>query len=111
MVNKNVTIIGSAHYRLSRACSDVECAFAVCTTKWRVLLSCMQFDVENAIKVVLACCVLNNFLQDNEPSNQRVQFMDLWSTVKKLLEIILPNFLYHLMERCHGKMIMCTKTF
>lgn len=45
--------------------------------------------MENAIKVVMACCVLHNILQDKERStvetepqnpHQRVQFMDLRST-------------------------------
>ncbi|XP_040193133.1 protein ALP1-like [Rana temporaria] len=79
------------NYRLSRARRVVECAFGVCTAKWRVLLTSIHLDVENAIKVVLACCVLHNYLRDNDNSNvepepsqqsQRVQFMDLRSTAR-----------------------------
>lgn len=79
------------NYRLSRARRVVECAFGVCTAKWRVLLTSMQLDVDNAIKVVLACCVLHNFLRDSDRNNveqepirqlQRVQFMDLRSTAR-----------------------------
>lgn len=79
------------NYRLSRARRVVECAFGVCSAKFRVLLSCMQLDVDNAITVVLACCVLHNLLRQNdrstvdpEPRNpsHRVQFMDLRTTAR-----------------------------
>lgn len=60
------------NYRLSHA-RVVECAFGVCMAKWRVLLSCMQLDVENAIKVVLVCCILQNFLWDNDRSNVELE--------------------------------------
>lgn len=78
------------NYRLSRIRRVVECVFGVLTAKWRVLLSSMQLDVENAIKVVLACCVLHNLRNNDrrnvelEPSNptHRVQFMDLRSTAR-----------------------------
>lgn len=49
------------NYWLSRARHVAECAFSACKAKCRVLLFCMQLDMENAIKVVLACCVLHNF--------------------------------------------------
>ncbi|XP_040196708.1 protein ALP1-like [Rana temporaria] len=73
------------NYRLSRARQVAECAFGGCTAKWRVLLSSIQLDVENAIKVVLACCVLHNLLIEKERGSfeptpphpaQDVQFMD-----------------------------------
>lgn len=44
----------------------VECKFGVYTAKWHVLLLCMQLDVENAIKVILACCVLQNLFCDKQ---------------------------------------------
>lgn len=73
------------NYRLSCVHRMVKCAFRVCTTKWRILLSTIELDVEKAIKVVLACCVLHNFVIERErgssypaPQNaaQHVQFMD-----------------------------------
>lgn len=73
------------NYRLSRARRVVEYAFGGCTAKWRVLLSSIQLDVENAMKVVLACCVLHNLLIEKERGSfeptpplpaQDVQFMD-----------------------------------
>ncbi|XP_077314070.1 uncharacterized protein LOC143934379 isoform X1 [Lithobates pipiens] len=77
------------NYRLSQARQVVDCAFEVCTSKWRILWSEMQLDVENAMKVVRACCVLYNFVLERErrssypvPRNtaQDVPVMDLQPT-------------------------------
>lgn len=35
-------------------------------------MSCMQLDVENAIKVILACCVLHKFLCDKERDTHKL---------------------------------------
>ncbi|XP_040195561.1 protein ALP1-like [Rana temporaria] len=54
------------NYCLSRAHRMVECAFGICTAKWRVLLTAMHLEVDHAVNVVLACCVLHNFLRGKE---------------------------------------------
>lgn len=54
------------NYRLSRARRMVECAFGICTAKWRVLMTAMHLEVDHAVNVVLACCVLHNFLRGKE---------------------------------------------
>ncbi|KAM5141062.1 uncharacterized protein ACMZJ9_014833 isoform 2-T2 [Mantella aurantiaca] len=53
------------NYRLSRAHRMAECAFNVCTAKWRILLSEIPLGLD-AVKVVLACCALHNFVIDRE---------------------------------------------
>lgn len=73
------------NHRLSCGHQVVECAFGVCTAKWRALLSSILSDVENAIQVVLACCILHNFLIGKErvssepapPNPEQHMFMDL----------------------------------
>ncbi|GFO21950.1 Pol polyprotein [Plakobranchus ocellatus] len=65
------------NYRHSRAKRTIECAFGVLVGKWSVLKTTLNMLPENAIKVVLACCVLHSFVRrregvslDNKESNE-----------------------------------------
>ena len=51
------------NYRLSRARRVSENAFGVMSNRFRYLLGNMQLDPDVATDVVLACCVLHNFLR------------------------------------------------
>lgn len=50
------------NYRHSRARRIVECAFGVLAAKWRVYSKPFEIPVQKVDKVVLATCVLHNFL-------------------------------------------------
>ncbi|GFO27768.1 protein antagonist of like heterochromatin protein 1 [Plakobranchus ocellatus] len=54
------------NYRHSRARRAIECAFGVLAEKWSVLKTTLNMLSENAIKMVLACCVLHNFVRKGE---------------------------------------------
>lgn len=73
----------------------VGCIFVVCTSNLRILLFTIHLDMENMIRVVIACCILHNFvmewvrmLSDHVPQNaaQDVQLINLeasaaWPTI------------------------------
>jgi len=60
------------NYRLSRACRVVENAFGILTQKFRLFNGRIQLSPENADKVVLAACVLHNYLQNDVNVEDRV---------------------------------------
>ncbi|KAM4018808.1 uncharacterized protein ACNLHF_006456 [Anomaloglossus baeobatrachus] len=55
------------NYRLSRARRMVECSFGILTSKWRVLLTAINLNIETVDEIVKACVVLHNFVLTKEP--------------------------------------------
>lgn len=54
------------NYRHSRARRIVECAFGILSSKWSILKNTMNINPENVSKIVLACCVLHNFVRKRD---------------------------------------------
>lgn len=50
------------NYRLSRARRMVECAFGILTAKWRILHKSIETDVNGAILITKATCILHNIV-------------------------------------------------
>ena len=56
------------NYRLSRARRCIESAFGILTAKFQLLKKPIETDVENAISIVIALCVLHNMIISKEGS-------------------------------------------
>ncbi|KTF71409.1 hypothetical protein cypCar_00049301 [Cyprinus carpio] len=63
---------GSSSPKVSSARMVVECAFGILTARWRVLLSRLQMAPHFVDTVVMALCILHNFLT-NPAQNRRWQ--------------------------------------
>jgi hypothetical protein len=59
-LNKDTRIF---NYRLSRARHVVENTFGIMASRFRVLQTAINLDVQNIDTVVITCCVLHNFLR------------------------------------------------
>lgn len=63
---QNIEPASYYNYRLSRARMSVECAFGICSAKFRILLKSIETNVENAVHIVKAICILHNTIIDME---------------------------------------------
>ncbi|KAG8236928.1 hypothetical protein J437_LFUL014973 [Ladona fulva] len=54
------------NYRLSRGRKSVECAFGMLTSKFRLLETPIGCDVSKFDSIILAVCVLHNFIRNND---------------------------------------------
>ena len=54
------------NYRHSRARRIVENAFGILSQRWRIFTRRICLDVDNAKKIVMASCLLHNFLQEDK---------------------------------------------
>ncbi|KAG8291498.1 hypothetical protein J6590_108747 [Homalodisca vitripennis] len=60
------------NYRHCRARRYVECTFGILANKWRIFHRPLNVDVDLAIDIVKACCILHNYVR----SRDGLQFVD-----------------------------------
>ncbi|XP_054263766.1 uncharacterized protein LOC128987093 [Macrosteles quadrilineatus] len=60
------------NYRHCRGRRFVECTFGILANKWRILHRALNVEVDFAIEIVKACCILHNYVRDKDG----VQFQD-----------------------------------
>lgn len=54
------------NYRLSRARRFIECTFGILANKWRIFHRPLNVDVEFAVDIIKAACVLHNFVKQRD---------------------------------------------
>lgn len=54
------------NYRLSRARRFVECSFGILANKWRIFHRPINVDIDFAIDIVKACCILHNYVRSRD---------------------------------------------
>ena len=57
--------------RLSRARKQIECAFGLLSSMWRILRKPIEVQVDFATDIVKATCILHNYIQNRDP--ERIQ--------------------------------------
>lgn len=54
------------NYRHCRGRRFVECTFGILANKWRIFHRALDVDIDFAIDIVKACCILHNFVRDRD---------------------------------------------
>lgn len=54
------------NYRLCRARRMVECTFGIFASKWRIFHRCLDVNVDFAVEIIKATCVLHNFVRKKD---------------------------------------------
>ena len=54
------------YYILSRARRYIECSFGILSNKWRIFHRPINVEVDFAIEIVKACCILHNFVRKRD---------------------------------------------
>lgn len=100
------------NYRLSRARRVVENTFGILASRFRVLYTAINLDIESIEWVVLACCALHNFLRKKSPSYSPPEAFDSENINEGTIiegERCDPNKLHQLQRRSGGQVLNAAK--
>lgn len=64
------------NYRLSRARGVVENAFGILSQKWRIYQRPLEMSVASINTVIMATCVLHNFLREKKSDDRYFEYLD-----------------------------------
>ncbi|KAG6479246.1 hypothetical protein ZIOFF_062708 [Zingiber officinale] len=68
--------IDGTHIRVKVSKEDVSRAFGVLKNMFPILAEMSRYDVETVSEIVLACCILHNFLVDFDPDEEIIAQVD-----------------------------------
>jgi len=71
------------NYRLSRARRTVENAFGILSSKWRILNKAIETNVEHAITITKAVCVLHNLILKHDQLSNPIDNLEEQTTIFK----------------------------
>lgn len=71
------------NYRLSRARRTVENSFGILSSKWRILNKAIETNVEHAIAITKAVCVLHNLVLKHDQLNNLIDNLEEQTNISK----------------------------
>lgn len=75
------------NYRLSRARQTVECAFGILSSRFRIFLRPFEMKVETADKIVMASCVLHNYLRTKTVAQNTEEDLEILPNIQQLVPL------------------------
>lgn len=101
------------NYRISRARRVVENTFGILTSRFRIFNTAINLNVETIESVVLACCVLHNFLRKKSVTYTPLECFDQENVNEGTINLgarCNPDILYNLERRSGGQVLQKAKT-
>lgn len=92
-VGKQLTHVKKVfNYRLSRARRYIECTFGIMANKWRVFQRPLNVAIDFADLIVLACCVLHNYVRRRDGVREEETFYQApFEGIGTGQEVLLPT--------------------
>nr|CAH7732150.1 unnamed protein product [Callosobruchus chinensis]CAH7765597.1 unnamed protein product [Callosobruchus chinensis] len=77
--------------RQCKARRVVENAFGILAQKWRMFFRPMEVSVKSVTLIVKTCCILHNFLRDNNMDKDYIELLEPPEPRMEAFENMIPN--------------------